>query len=172
MAEYFSSGRLVVWNLLDFEITLDQIKLNCTSKAKRDDSCNEAVFVKGPKKLRSGFDGVFPARTVFRVPAGLQLNREQSIDIRTRIGEDRKKERVKLTLEENPRNPLTEVPSLLSKAGHYPFITVTGKDILVRRGNWQIKSPLRVPRGTRLVIAPGHGRLPLPTRLISCPRGL
>lgn len=153
MGEYFSSGRLVLWNLLPHVLTLESAKLNC----KGNSGCKEQTLVAGPVDIRPGFDGVFPTQTEFKVPADLRLGKNIKIEIRTRLGKENKKDILDVALLENLENPLDRVsktaPAEVLTAN--AFITVEGKVATVRPGTWVVKHPILVPAGYSLSVGPG-----------------
>jgi hypothetical protein len=150
-AEYFDTGRLVLWNLLAHNVTLERVGLVCKSSA----TCEDQTLFEGDIPVLAGFDGTFPLQTKLEVPARLQLGRNVRLEIWTRVGSDERREVVSLALKDHLLNPFIDLPNVLDREGDLPFVSLNGKDIQIQPGNWEVTEPMVVPAGHRLVISPG-----------------
>jgi hypothetical protein len=150
-AEYFDSGRLILWNLLAHNVTLERIELVCESGA----TCEDRTLLEGEFPILAGFDGTFPLQTKLEVPSRLQLSQNVRLEIWTRVGSDKRREVVSLALKDHLLNPFIDLPNVLDREVDLEFVSLNGKDIQIQPGNWELSEPMVVPAGHRLVISPG-----------------
>lgn len=149
--EYYSSGKLVIWNLLSHVLTLDEVKLNCKKKS----GCEDKILLRGPLSLRPGSDGVFPASTVFDVEAGLNLNSDARLEISTHVGKSEDVYKIALTIQDLAINPLGTMPSTSELLLAHPYVKHSGGDLNILPGIWDVTTPIKIPAGMHLMVGPG-----------------
>ena len=161
-AEYYSSGRLKIWNLLTHNILISKITLKCRRKA----NCPDNELIDRPIRFEAGYDGLQPAQITVQVPPKMHLNSNRYLDIVSYVGSQKNHERVKITLDDTVENPLLIPSSLTNLLKDHPYIKEMGTDLRISFGDWAVKTPILIPRGKRFVIDAGTTLTFVPTAYV------
>ena len=146
VGEYYSSGKLVLRNMLGREVVIQEVRLNCSKKA----GCEDEVLSKQVLKIAPTVLGQMPTSVNIDIQQGLELDGNRRLDVISRVGNEIHRERLSITLQDDVQNPFQDLDG-----GGPTYVDVSGHDWTIHRGDWTVESPLTIPLGRRLVIEAG-----------------
>lgn len=146
-AEYYRSGKLVIYNLLTSSVTVERIVHEVPSN-------NSTELLSSSIEIPAGNDGITCKATEILLPE-LSVNSNSPLLIYTRIGENTLVKKVNLAFFDQVNNPLIDNIDEVAKVKKPEFVNVIGKEIVIGQGDWEVKSPLIVPKGYSLRVDAG-----------------
>jgi hypothetical protein len=151
LAAYYRDGRLLVANLLPYEVRVDAARRSCPAS----EQCNEENLLPEPVLLPVGlWNENGPRKTEIELPA-FPLDRDHPLTVTTSLFGRIQETVILIDLSPQVENPLTSRPTLTEIARELPFVELAGKTFVLQPGTWTVRQPLVVPRGYALRAGPG-----------------
>jgi hypothetical protein len=151
LAAYYRDGRLLVANLLPYEVRVDEVRRSCPAS----EQCSEENLLPEPILLPVGLwneDG--PRKIEIELPS-FTLDRYHPLTVTTSLFERSQETLTLIDLSPQVENPLTSRPPLTELSQELTFVELAGKTFDLKPGTWSVPQPLVVPRGYALRAGPG-----------------
>lgn len=143
-AEYYGSGKLIIYNLLTSSVTVERIihKLLPSESTELLESSIE---------IPAGNDGISTQSIEILLPS-LRVDSKNPILIHTKIGNSNRVKKVNLSFFDQTINPMLDNIDVVKKINRPEFLKIIGKEVVISQGHWSVTSPIIIPKGYSLKI--------------------